>query len=194
MDPSWPLCAAVIAAGREIGQYRKDVNNPPPGAGDGIVWCQQTRGGHRRASAARTYLHPAIKRPHLLVVTKALVRRRLFDGKHAIDVAFERAGTVERAEADREVTLSAGAISSTACSCRVPAPRASGPSASWSATTCRGRPEPAGPLRRPHQLRRPGHSDDGQRALDRYPARRRRAVFSRHEQGHADYSASLVAA
>jgi choline dehydrogenase len=113
MDRSSPLCAAVVAAGREIGlEYREDVNNLPPGAGDGIGWCQQTRGGRRRASAARTYLHPAMKRPNLQVVTKALVRRILFDGKRAMGVEFERGGVVERAEAEREVILSAGAIGS----------------------------------------------------------------------------------
>jgi choline dehydrogenase len=113
MDRSSPLCAAVIAAGREIGlEYREDVNHLPPGAGAGIGWCQQTRGGRRRASAARTYLHPAMKRPNLQVMTKALVRRILFDGKRAIGVEFERGGTVERVEAEREVILSAGAVGS----------------------------------------------------------------------------------
>ncbi len=108
-----PLCAAVIEAGRQIGlDYREDVNNLPRGAGDGIGWCQQTRGGRRRASAARTYLHPARKRPNLQVVTKALVRRVLFDGKRATGVEFERGGAVERAAAAREVILAAGAIGS----------------------------------------------------------------------------------
>jgi choline dehydrogenase len=80
MDRSSPLCAAVIAAGREIGlEYRDDVDNLSPRAGDGIGWCLQTRGVRRRASAARTYLHPAMRRQNLQVVTKALVRRILFD-------------------------------------------------------------------------------------------------------------------
>jgi choline dehydrogenase len=55
--------------------------SPPHG---GIGCCQQTRGGRRRASAARTHLHPAMKRPNLQVVAKAPVRRILFDGKRAI--------------------------------------------------------------------------------------------------------------
>jgi choline dehydrogenase len=113
MDRSSPLCAAVIAAGREIGlEYREDVNNLPPGAADGIGWCQQTRGGRRRASAARTYLHPAMKRANLQVVTKALVRRILFDDKRAAGIEFERGGVVEHAEAECEVILSAGAVGS----------------------------------------------------------------------------------
>jgi choline dehydrogenase-like flavoprotein len=42
-------CQAIIAAAQEIGlEYRPDVNDLPPGAGDSIGWCQQTRGGRRR--------------------------------------------------------------------------------------------------------------------------------------------------
>src|SRR6476620_8998610 len=110
MDRS-PICATVIEAGKQLGlEYREDVNDPPPGAGDSIGWCQQTRGGRRRASAARTYLHPALKRPNLQLVTNALVHRILFDGKRAVGVEFSRGGAVERAEALAEVILSGGAI------------------------------------------------------------------------------------
>ncbi|HEY1300760.1 MAG TPA: GMC family oxidoreductase N-terminal domain-containing protein, partial [Stellaceae bacterium] len=112
MDRS-PLCAAVIEAGRQIGlEYRDDVNNLPPGAGDSIGWCQQTRGGRRRASTARSYLRPALKRPNLALVTDALVRRIQFDGTRAVGVEYERGGKVERASAAREVILAAGAIGS----------------------------------------------------------------------------------
>src|SRR5205823_536518 len=86
-----PICATVIEAGKELGlEYREDVNDIAPGAGDCIGWCQQTRGGRRRASAARTYLRPALKRPNLQLVTKALVHRILFDGKRAIGVELSR--------------------------------------------------------------------------------------------------------
>ena len=110
------ICATVLEAGRQIGlEYREDVNDLPPGAGDSIGWCQQTRGGRRRASAARTYLHPALKRPNLQLVTNALVHRVVFDGKRATGVEFSHGGpggTVKRAEAGREVILSAGAVGS----------------------------------------------------------------------------------
>jgi len=107
------ICATVIEAGKQIGlEYCEDVNDPQPGAGSSIGWCQQTRGGRRRASAARTYLHPALKRPNLQLVTNALVHRIVFDGKRATGVEFSRGGVVERAEAGREVILSAGAIGS----------------------------------------------------------------------------------
>jgi choline dehydrogenase len=108
-------CHAIIAAAQELGlEYRPDVNNLPPGAGDSIGWCQQTRGGRRRASAARTYLRPALKRPNLQIVTKALAHRILFDGKRAVGVEFSRGtgSAVERADAAREVILAAGAVGS----------------------------------------------------------------------------------
>jgi len=112
MDRS-PLCAAVIEAGKEIGlEYREDVNNLPPGAGDSIGWCQQTRGGRRRASTARTYLRPAQKRPNLQVVVKARVNRIVFDGRRAVAIEYERGGEIERADAEREVILAAGAVNS----------------------------------------------------------------------------------
>ena len=108
------ICATVIEAGKEIGlEYRADVNDLPPGAGDYIGWCQQTRGGRRRASAARTYLRPALKRPnlqtrHQRAGASRSVRRQARDRRRIL----ARAGVVERVEAAREVILSAGAIGS----------------------------------------------------------------------------------
>jgi choline dehydrogenase len=105
-----PLCRAAIEAGKQIGlEYREDVNSLPHG---GIGYCQQTRGGRRRASTARTYLRPALKRQNLELVIKAQVRRILFDGTRAVGVEYERGGTVQRADAGREVILCAGAVGS----------------------------------------------------------------------------------
>src|SRR5258708_4262221 len=109
-----PICATVIEAGKQLGlEYREDVNDLPPGHADCIGWCQQTRGGHRRASAARTYLHPALKRPNLQLITNALVHRVLFDGKRATGIELSRGGgATETIHATREVILSAGAVGS----------------------------------------------------------------------------------
>jgi choline dehydrogenase len=108
-----PACQLIIEAAQEIGlEYRPDVNNLPPGAGDSIGWCQQTRGGRRRASTARTYLRPASRRQNLQVVTKGLVHRVMFDGRRAVGVEFSRNGRTERIDAEREVILAAGAVGS----------------------------------------------------------------------------------
>ncbi len=107
------LCRAAVEAGKQLGcEYREDVNDLPPGAGDGIGWVQQTRGGRRRASAARSYLRPALKRPNLQVVTGALVHRVLFDGARAVGVEYSRNGSVDRVDVAGEVILAAGAIGS----------------------------------------------------------------------------------
>lgn len=107
------LCRAAIEAGKQLGcEYRDDVNNVPPGSGDGIGWVQHTRAGRRRASAARSYLRPALKRPNLQIVTNALVRRVILDGKRAIGVEYSRGGLVQRVDASGEVILAAGAIGS----------------------------------------------------------------------------------
>jgi len=110
-------CQAIIEAAQELGlEYRPDVNNLPPGAGDSIGWCQQTRGGRRRASAARTYLRSASTRHNLQLVTNALVHRVIFDGARAVGVEFSRFGgpgtPVGRADAACEVILAAGAVGS----------------------------------------------------------------------------------
>ena len=108
-----PICATVIEAGKQLGlEYREDVNDLPPGAGNSIGWCQQTRGGRRRASTARTYLRPGVEAAEPSARHRRLVHRVLFDGKRAIGIEFSRGGVVERAEAAREVILSAGAIGS----------------------------------------------------------------------------------
>lgn len=108
------LCKAAVEAGREMGwEYREDLNNLPHGLGDHIGWVQQTRGGRFRASAARSYLRPAMGRPNLQVVTNAMAHRLVLDGKRAIGVEFSRGGgALERADAAAEVIVSGGAIGS----------------------------------------------------------------------------------
>ncbi len=106
-------CHAIIAAAQQLGvEFRPDVNNLPRGTGDSIGWCQQTRGGRRRASAAATYLRPAKKRPNLQIVTNALVHHVVFDGRRATGIVYSRNGQVEHVAASREVILSAGAVGS----------------------------------------------------------------------------------
>jgi choline dehydrogenase len=111
------IVEAAIEAGVQMGlEYREDVNDLTRLHSDCIGWCQQTRGGRFRASTARTYLRPVLKRPNLQLVTKALVHRIVFDGKRAVGVEFSRQsgrrGLTQRADAGREVILSAGAIGS----------------------------------------------------------------------------------
>jgi len=65
-----------------------------------------------RVSAAAAYLHPAMARPNLKVVTGAHVVRVLFDGTRAIGVEYHVGGARHQILARGEVILSGGAINS----------------------------------------------------------------------------------
>lgn len=65
-----------------------------------------------RMSAAVAYLHPAMKRANLEVITRAHVSRVLFEGKRAVGVEFYRGDQRLTIKAQREVILSGGAINS----------------------------------------------------------------------------------
>lgn len=66
----------------------------------------------RRASAARAYLRPALKRPNLRLISKAQVTRILFDGRRAVGVEYRQNGVTLQARARRDVILSGGAYNS----------------------------------------------------------------------------------
>ena len=107
------LCEAAIEAGQQMGwEYRRDLNDLPNGLGDHIGWIQQTRGGRFRASAARTYLGPAMKRPNLQVITGAVVNRVIIAGTRATALEYSKGGQTVRVEVPGEIILAAGAIGS----------------------------------------------------------------------------------
>ena len=69
-------------------------------------------GRGRRASTARAYLRPALGRPNLQVVTRALVTRLLLDNGAAAGIEYRRDGAGVQVRATREVILSGGAFNS----------------------------------------------------------------------------------
>jgi choline dehydrogenase len=73
---------------------------------------QVTQRNGMRCSAAVAYVHPALGRPNLEVITDALALRVLLDGTRAVGVEIERHGVVEQLRAEREVIVSAGAYGS----------------------------------------------------------------------------------
>lgn len=101
---------AVIDACEQAGLPRNDDLN---GADqEGVGYYQLTVKNGRRCSAAVAYLHPAMKRPNLKVVTNALASKVLLEGKRAVGVLFRQNGVERTAKARREVILSGGAINS----------------------------------------------------------------------------------
>ncbi|MFO0253484.1 MAG: GMC family oxidoreductase [Betaproteobacteria bacterium] len=106
----WDIIEAFRAAAVESGIPETDDFNR--GNNEGVARFEVTQKRGERWSAARAFLDPARGRPNLTVVTGALVRRVLFEGRRAIGVEFERGGTVQQALARGETVLAAGAIGS----------------------------------------------------------------------------------
>jgi len=105
-----PLADAFIAAGESVGIRRNDDFN---GAHqEGLGYFQGTTRDGKRCSAAVAYLHPAMRRSNLTVITHAHASRVLTEGTRATGVEFTVNGTAQQAHADKEVILAAGAIQS----------------------------------------------------------------------------------
>lgn len=105
-----PFARAFVEAGQQAGYPFCDDFN---GAGrEGVGPVDLTVGKGRRASASRAYLHPAMRRPNLTVLTDAHVTSIDFVERRATGVCFSRENQACRAEATREVILAGGAINS----------------------------------------------------------------------------------
>ena len=66
-----------------------------------------------RCSSARGYLtKEVIKRPNLKIITGALTRRIIFEGKHAKALEYELSGTKHHIQANKEIILCAGTYNS----------------------------------------------------------------------------------
>ena len=105
-----PTNDAVLAAFGEIGVPA----NPDYNGADqhGAFYYQTTVADGRRCSAADAFLRPAMARPNLKVITGALCRRVVMEGRQATGVEIETRRGVETIGARREVILSAGAYHS----------------------------------------------------------------------------------
>ena len=105
-----PLYKAFVAAGKQAGY---GVTEDPNGyRQEGFGAMHMTVKDGTRWSAASAYLKPALGRPNLTVVSQALTRRIILEGRRAVGVEYERGGQVTQARARREVVLSAGVIGS----------------------------------------------------------------------------------
>jgi len=105
-----PLYRAFIEAGAQAGYMKTDDYNGRQQEGFGAMHMTVKNGV--RWSTANAYLKPALRRANLEVITGALTRRILLDGKRASGVEFERGGEIRTLVATREVILSAGPIAS----------------------------------------------------------------------------------
>ena len=116
-----PLFGAFFAAVQQAGYpLTDDVNGYRQ---EGFAAFDRNISGGQRLSAARAYLHPAMSRPNLRVVTRAHATRLLFCGTRATGVEFlvrseasprigPRIGLVRRRARGGEVIVCAGAFGS----------------------------------------------------------------------------------
>ncbi len=105
-----PLCDAYLNATGEAGIKRAgDYNGVDM---EGAALYQITTKDGLRASAARAYLRPAMKRANLNVVTHAHVERVEMAHGRATGVRYRRGGRALVAKARREVILCGGAVNS----------------------------------------------------------------------------------
>lgn len=108
-DPS-PATAAFLAACAAAGHRAVGEGESSARVGAGPVRVTQRNG--RRWSSADAYLRPAQQRSQLTVVTGALVRRVLLEGRRAVGVELDGPDGIQQITARREVVLSAGAVGS----------------------------------------------------------------------------------
>ena len=88
-------------------------NNDFNGAGqEGVGLYQVTHRNGERHNVARAYLHPAMGRANLQVITSAHTTRILLEGRRAVGVEYRKDGALHQVRATREVLLSAGALQS----------------------------------------------------------------------------------
>jgi choline dehydrogenase len=110
-SPTSPVTSAFIKAGEELGWQRNDDFNGASQEGFGILQFTIRQG--KRSSVADGYLHPAESRPNLTIWTDTLVTRVLFEGTHAVGIAYlKKDGVEKQVRANKEVILSGGAINS----------------------------------------------------------------------------------
>ncbi|MCG2593852.1 GMC family oxidoreductase N-terminal domain-containing protein [Ramlibacter sp. XY19] len=105
-----PYCDAWLAAGVEAGHGRNpDFNGART---EGLGAYQLTLRGHWRCDANHAFLAPVRPRPNLTVKTGVHVTRIVVENGVATGVEWLAGGQVQRARADAEVLLAAGALQS----------------------------------------------------------------------------------
>ncbi|MEH6814477.1 MAG: choline dehydrogenase [Motiliproteus sp.] len=105
------ICDKFITAAEQIGIPRNDDSNGETQEGVGYFQLTINQNG-TRCSTAVGFLRPALKRPNLDAVTKALVHRIEFEGTRAVGITFSIKGVKQTIRCNKEIVLSAGAINS----------------------------------------------------------------------------------
>jgi choline dehydrogenase len=113
MEWSHPLCSAFVEGAVQHGiPFNPDYNATDQ---EGVNYTQRTIERGRRVTAATAFLHPAMKRPNLTVLTHAHATGLVLEGKRAVGVRYAKGGPggqPREVRARREVILSGGVYNS----------------------------------------------------------------------------------
>lgn len=105
-----PTSRAWIDGGVQAGHpFNPDMNEGNP---LGVAQMQGNYANGERQSASARYLKPVLSRPNLRVMTGALVKRVVIEGKRATGIEYLHRGQSHIVHANREIILSGGAINS----------------------------------------------------------------------------------
>ncbi len=105
-----PICEAFIEGAQQLGlPLNPDYNGASQ---EGVAYYQRTIRNGRRASAAASFLRPAMRRQNLRVITHAMVLGLEMEGRRVSGVSYRRGVRERTVRAGREVILSAGAVGS----------------------------------------------------------------------------------
>ncbi|MGJ7517972.1 choline dehydrogenase [Pseudomonas baetica] len=105
-----PLYGAWVEAGAEAGYIKTDDCNGFMQEGFGAMHMTVKNGV--RCSTANAYLRPAMGRPNLTVITHAMTRQIILDGKRAVGIRYDHDGQTHEVYCNREVLISSGPIGS----------------------------------------------------------------------------------
>jgi choline dehydrogenase len=105
-----PLYGAWIEAGAEAGYIKTDDCNGFMQEGFGAMHMTVKNGV--RCSTANAYLRPAMGRSNLTVVTHAMTRQIILEGKRAVGIVYDCEGQTHQVYCKREILVSAGPIGS----------------------------------------------------------------------------------
>ncbi len=105
-----PLTRRYLQAGQQAGlPLNPDFNGADQ---EGVGVYQITTRNGRRMSAARAFLHRAMRRPNLRVELHALAARLVLEGRRVVGIAYRQNGREHLVRAGREVIVAGGSVNS----------------------------------------------------------------------------------
>ena len=104
-----PICEAFIDGAMSSAFRATTISTAR--SQEGVGYHQTTTRNGKRCSTAVGYLRPAMQRPNLRVITKALTEKIVFEGGRATGVAFRRDGRDLHRRAPRAKSFCAAARS-----------------------------------------------------------------------------------